>query len=99
MFLKTFDGVFQIDVRPVADRDTAEVGVGIVSIGAGLPGGYSIVETVVLDNDELVVGRLVLLYSKEASGEVETVCTKSTLVTESQTTGPLTRSRPYAPQK
>lgn len=80
VFLKTLDGVFQVDIRPVGDRDTAEVSVGIVSIGTGLPGGYSIIETVVLDNDELVVGRLVLLYSKEASGKVETVFSKSTWV-------------------
>ncbi len=96
VLLKTFDGVFKIDLRPVSNRDTAEVSVGIVGIGAGFPGGYRVVETVVLDNNKLMVGRLVLLYSEEARGEVEAICIKSTLVVGTQETGHLTRNRPYA---
>lgn len=67
-------GGVQVDVGPVAGRVATEVPCdGIVRVRAGVPGREGVVEAVGLDDDLLVVGRLVVRNAVEARCKVDAI--------------------------
>lgn len=66
--------VVQVDLGPVAGRVAAEVtGNIVVGVRAGVPGCEGVVESGSLDDDLLVVGRLVVRDAIEARSEMNAI--------------------------
>ena len=78
VLLQALDRVLQVHLRPVRLRLGAELGDLVLRVRAVGPRRERVVEPGVLDHDELVVRRLVLLHAEEARSEVESTAVKRT---------------------